>query len=232
MKILKWMIGLVILSISLPCSAEMELRQLYGLREKESLQEFVQKVEHDNQGDLSDVKKLKMLGIAYHHLATLKVKEASQKAATYLQKAFSLSPADREIQAYLGSATTMVGRDSWNVLAKVSIVNKGIKMMDEAVAETPDSIVVRMVRANNSLNLPPLFDRKEIAKKDFQYLEMLITKPSAEVEPDIKAEVFYQLGMFFRQEGNILAAKEYFKKSINVSPDSQWGKESKRNLSP
>lgn len=203
MKMSKWIIIMIILSLSLPCYAEIELRQLYGLREKESLQDFVRKVESDNKGDLSNVKKLKMLGIAYHNLAVLKVKGASLKAAAYLQKAYSLSPADDEVKAYLGSATTMVGRDSWNVLTKVSVVGKGIKMMDEAVARMPDSIVARMVRANNSLDLPEFFKRKGIAKKDFQHLGMLITKPSADVDSDIKAEVFYRLGEFSRREGNV-----------------------------
>lgn len=199
----KLVIMIIILSLSLPCYAEIELKQLYGLRNKENLQGFIQKVEHDKKGDLSDVKKLKMLGIAYHNLAVLKVKGASQKAAAYLQKAHSLLPADDEVKAYLGSATTMVGRDSWNVFAKISIVNQGIKMMDEAVAEAPDNIVVRMVRANNSLELPEFLKRKNMAKKDFQYLKMLITKPSTDVEPDIRAEVFYQLGMFSKGEGSI-----------------------------
>lgn len=200
MKIPKWMIGMVIVSVAFPCYAEMELRQLYGLRKKESLQKFVWNAEQESKDDLSDIKKLKMLGIAYHNLAVLKVKDASRKATAYLQKAYSLAPADDEVMVYLGSSTTMVGRDSWNVLTKVSIVNKGIKMMDEAVARMPDSIVVRMVRANNSLDLPEFFQRKGIARKDFEHLEMLITKPSAEVEPDIKAEVFYQLGMFSKSE--------------------------------
>ena len=210
----------------------MELRQLYGLREKDALQEFVRKSENEIRFNSSDLQKFKMLGIAYHNLAVLNVKDASGKAAAYLQKAHSWSPADDEVPAYLGSATTMVGRDSWNVFAKVSIVHQGIKMMDEAVGKMPDSIVVRMVRANNSLDLPEFFKRKEIAKKDFQYLERLIARSSAEVEPDLKAEVFYQLGMFFRREGNSSAAKDYFKKSTNASPGSQWGKESERNLQP
>ena len=96
-----------------------------------------------------------------------------------------------------------MGRDSWNVLVKDGFVHKGIKMMDDAVAEVPDSIVVRMVRANNSLQLPEFFKRKDIAKKDFQYLKMLITKSSVEIDSDIKAKVFYQLGTFSRQEGNV-----------------------------
>ena len=231
MRIL-WIIGAAILSIAMPCYAELELQQLYGLREKAALQEFVQQVENRIKSHSSDIKKLKMLGSAYHNSATLKIKGASRKAVSYLQKAHFLSPNDDEVQAYLGSATTMMGRDSWNVLTKISNVNKGIKMMDQAVARLPENIAVRMVRANNSLDLPESFHRKEIAKKDFQHLETLIIKPSSDIEPDIKAEVFYQLGKFYQREGNILLAREYFKKAVNASSNSQWGKESARSLEP
>ena len=231
MKIL-WLIGIIVLSISDPCYADIDLDQLYGLREKEVLQDFVQKTENEIGIGSADIQKLKMLGIAYHNLATLKVQDTSRKAVAYLQKAHSLSPNDEEVQVYLGSATTMVGRDSWNVLSKISSVNKGIKMMDEAVVTMPDSIVVRMVRANNSLDLPDLFNRKEIAKKDFQHLEMLITKAFVNVESDIKAEVFYKLGMLYSGESNASLAKEYFKKAIDASPNSQWGKNSKGSFKP
>jgi len=229
MKIL-WLIGTIFLSISVPCYAEIELQQLYGLREKETLQDFVQKTEKEVGITSSDIQKLKILGIAYHNLATLKVKDTPRKAAAYLQEVYSLSPNDDEVQAYLGSATTMIGRDSWNVLTKIGTVNKGIKMIDDAVVMMPDSIVIRMVRANNSLDLPDIFKRKEIARKDFQHLEMLVTKSSSDIEPDIKAEIFYQLGMFYRRENNDSMAKEYFKKAINASPDSQWGKKSEGSL--
>src|SRR3989338_4393039 len=119
-----WIIGIMIFGLTVSCYAEIELQQLYGLREKEALQNFVQKTENETGANSSDTQKLKMLGIAYHNLATLKVRDASKKAVAYLQKARNLSPNDAEIQSYLGSATTMVGRDSWNVLAKLPNVNK------------------------------------------------------------------------------------------------------------
>ncbi len=231
MKI-SWLIGIIFLNISVPCYAQIKLQQLYGLREKEVLQDFVQKIESEIRPASPDIQKFKMLGIAYHNLATLKEKDASRKAVEYLQKAWVLSPNDGEVQAYLGSAITMTGRDSWNVLTKIGTVNKGIRIIDDAVVSMPDSIVVRMVRAKNSLDIPDFFKRKEISKKDFQYLEVLITKASVNVDPDIKAEIFYQLGMFCRRGNNDLMAKEYFKKAINASPDSRWGKKSEGSLQP
>jgi len=228
---MRWLIiGIIVAGISTPCYAQTDLKQLYGLRNRIALQKFVREME--NVTKISDVRRLKTLGIAYHNLATLKVNGASGKAVDYLQKAYSLSSHDNEVLAYLGSAMTMAGRDSWNIFTKMSMVHKGIKKMDEAAASRPDSIVIRMVRANASLNLPDSFKRKETAKKDFQYLEMLITKSTANATPDTEAEIFYQLGMFAKQSGSISKAKEYFRKSINASPDSQWGKQAERSLEP
>jgi len=164
-----WMTGVFVLGLTMSCWAQMDLKQLYDLRDKSELLEFIGKTEA--KLDPADVKKLKMLGIAYHNLATLKMKGASAKAAAYLQKAYALSPHDDEVLAFLGSSWTMVGRDSWNVLAKTSDVNQGIKMIDQAVAQSPDNIVVRTVRMNNSLEVPAFFNRKDMADKDLQYLK-------------------------------------------------------------
>ena len=227
-----WFIGIIFMSASMFCYAENELQQLYGLREKAFLQNIIQQTERENGTALSDLEKVKMLGIAYHNLAILKEKGASEKAVIYLNKALVLAPDDIEVQAYLGSALTMSARDSWNVFIKVGRVKEGMAMMNEAVSKEPESVVIRMVRANNSLNLPDFFRQKEVAKEDFRYLEKLIMESRVDMPPDIKGEIFYKLGMIDKHEGNVLLANEYFKKAINFSPASEWGRKSEGALRP
>lgn len=218
-------------NMSAICFAQIELERLYGLRDEKELRGFIEGFQQQKINvQFSDVEKLKMLGIAYHNLAVLKVKGASAQAVDCLQKAWSLSASDYETLAYLGSSMTMTARDSWNVLGKVSLANKGIKMIDDAVFHRPDSFVIRMVRARNSLDLPEFFSRTEVAKKDFLFLQGLFIKSNIPWDPAVEAEVFYELGMFFRRENNELTAKEYFQKAISTAPDSQWGKKSGEKL--
>jgi tetratricopeptide (TPR) repeat protein len=225
MQILKWLGGgIIFVSLVTLCYAETAVNPLYGLRDKNRLEEFVATVESERKNNIDDGQKLKMLGIAYHNLASLKVKSSASKAELYLRKAMVFMPADQEIKAYLGSAMTMAGRDTWNLLAKMTLVHRGIILIDNALAAWPDSVVIRMVRANNNLQLPDSFQRKEMVKADFQYLEMLIAKSSSNIDADTQAEIFYQLGMLSRQENNEKMAKNYFEKVINAAPNSQWSR--------
>ncbi|MBI3813568.1 MAG: tetratricopeptide repeat protein [Nitrospinae bacterium] len=219
-------ITLLIISLSSAGYGETDFNKLYNLTDKNSLERIIHDTEKSNPLDKDS---LKVLGIAYHNLGRLEIKGLPDKAVEYLEKANQLSPADYEALAYLGSAKTMVARDSWNFFTKLSKVNEGINMMDRAVSKSPDNIAIRMVRANNSLKLPGFLNRKGIAMKDFQHLATLI-QMSEGVSPDLKAEIFYQLGMLYKSDGNESLAKEYFKKAVNVSPDSKWGIDAKKEL--
>jgi len=218
---------LMIVSSPVRSYGETNLQGIYGLREKGALQKIVDEAE---KGTASDQEHLKLLGIAYHNLGVLEVRGAPDKAVEYLEKANSLSGDDYEVLVYLGSAKTMIARDSWNVVAKVSGVNRGIKMMDKAARKAPDNIPIRMVRGNNSLKLPKFFNRMPIAKEDFLQVEMLIKKAPSYLDSNTKAEIFYQLGMLFKLEENSAFAREYFKKTIAIAPDSQWGTKAKGEL--
>ncbi|MBI5327620.1 MAG: hypothetical protein HZB80_04945 [Deltaproteobacteria bacterium] len=229
MMILKIAISLLIVSaLSSKGYAETDVKKIYNLREKEGLYKIIDGVEKKIHSEPSAKDSLKVLGIAYHNLAVLGMKGASDKAVEYLEKANQLSPEDYEVIAYLGSAKTMAARDSWNLFIKLSKVNDGINMMDRAVSKSPDNIAIRMVRANNSLKLPKFFGRRDIANKDFLHIEGLINAQS-DIDSDIKAEVFYHLGMLYKEENEALS-KGYFRKTIEASPNSKWGVEARKGL--
>jgi len=213
---------LLIVILSTIGHAEMNLDKLYGLRDKTRLKKIIREAEDIIKRNPSDKNILKVLGIAYHNLGVLEVKGAPKKSVRYLEKARKLAPEDYEILAYLGSAKTMVARDSWNVITKVSQVNKGVKMIDKAVKMAPDNIAIRMLRANNSLALPGFFKRRHLAKGDFLYIEKLIEKNPSIADSITKAEVFYKLGMIYKNEKNSSKAKKYFKKAIDIAHASKW----------
>jgi len=188
----------------------------------------------------NDLDATKRLGIVFHHQGVIGVDGMPEKALAYLTKAQELSPDDNETLAFLGSAMTLIARDSWNPYTKLTMVNDGIDKMDQAVEREPKNILIRMVRANNSLNLPSFLKRNYLAKADFLYIEKIANDPEADFglpsdygdndSKDVLANTYYKLGMIFKQEGNKEMAVQYFKKSTEAWPESRWAKGSLKEL--
>ena len=111
----------------------------------------------------SDYEALQGLGIVYHNMALKDFKAYAKKAAQYLEQAYQKKPDDNVALCYLGSAYTMLAKDAWNPMSKLSYVNKGIECMDKAVRKDPDNITMRLTRANNSKALPKFLNRGSIA---------------------------------------------------------------------
>jgi hypothetical protein len=124
----------------------------------------------------------------------------------------------------------MVGRDSFNIVTKMSKVNEGAALIDKAVMMAPDDVLIRMVRANMSLDIPKSFGRQKIGKGDLLHIEGIIKKAPKEVTLDMQAQVYYKLGTIFKSEKDEPSAKPYFKKAAEVFPDSEWGKKAKKEL--
>lgn len=217
-------------SISSSTYGEMDVGRLLSIRDKGELNKLAAEAEKVFGKNPKDKNSLITLGIAYHNLAILEVKNASEKAEEYLKKTTELYPEDALSLALLGSSISMVGRDSYNIVKKMTSVNKGAELLDKAVTMAPDSVLLRMIRANNSLDIPKSFGRQKIAKGDLLHIEGIIKKAPQEVSLDVQAEVYYQLGNIFKSEKDSSTARSYFKKAAEVFPDSEWGKKAKKEL--
>lgn len=171
----------------------------------------------------SDINTLKVLGIAYHNLSVIGKKGACGKAFSILTRAYELAPNDYEILVYLGSTRTLMGRDAIIPFAKLYQVNKGCRIMDEAISKAPDNIVVRLTRANNSLALPEFFNRAKYAEKDLLYLLKLSKKDPENFPPDLLATISYTLGEYYKGKEQWNKAKEYWKQAVESAPESKDG---------
>jgi tetratricopeptide (TPR) repeat protein len=203
------------------------LLSIWNKGEMSKIADEAEKVYEKNPKDKDNLTKL---GIAYHNLAVLEVKGASGKAAKYLSEATKLYPQDALLLALLGSSTSMVGRDEWNIITKKSKASEGFGFLDKAVTMAPDNIIIRRIRANNSLQIPASFGRQKIAKGDLLHIEGMIQKAPKEVTVGLQTEVYYKLGTIFKSEKDESKAKSYFKKAAELSPDSEWGKKAKKEL--
>jgi len=195
----KWLLILLLVPMMAMAGNDLlPLRELAGTMDRQALEAEITQIE--GAASLTEAERLKRIGIAWHNLSVLEVGGASKQADRWLEKAKNAAPMDYEVMVYYGSARTMVGRDSWNVLTKMSTVNKGIAIIDKAVRQAPDNVIVRMVRANNSLALPEMFKRHPKAKEDFGFLHGRLDK--LDISAETKAEICFKLGKTFAFKKN------------------------------
>lgn len=141
-----------------------------------TLQTTIETLKATLDQDKTDVTAAKKLGIAYHIIAQKNPKAHASKALEYLTLAFEADPSDMTVMCYLGSATSLMAKTTFNPMKKMSYANKGIALMDKAARKSPENVNVRLTRGFNSLSLPDFFNRGDIAVKDFNFLADLIKK--------------------------------------------------------
>jgi hypothetical protein len=127
----------------------------------------------------------KSAGILLHQMSRSSPDKARvEEGEKYLKQASQLNPKDHETAAWLGSIITMKALFEGDPGKQTYFVKLGARAMDGAVQQAPDNLIVRLVRANNSLELPPFLKRSRFAVEDFQHYLALCerqTCPAAEV---------------------------------------------------
>ncbi|MGQ9534762.1 MAG: tetratricopeptide repeat protein [bacterium] len=112
----------------------------------------------------SNVKVLLELGIYYHNV------QKPNEAIEYLNRVLEIKKDDPLGLVYLGSSYTILADKSQRVEDKLAYVEKGTRLLDEAVKKFPENFEVRLVHGINSVCLPPMFGRFRLAIDDFEYL--------------------------------------------------------------
>ena len=191
---------------AVPVSAR-DYQELSGL-ESGQLAETISKMQKVLDQNPSDCETLKCMGIAYHKMSKKNAKTYAPKAVETLTKALETNKKDYETMCYLGSATTMMAKNTWNPMKKMSYVNKGAGLMDKAIIKDPDNISVRLTRAHNSKNLPSFLNRGHLAVEDFEYLADLIEK-NPEAYASIKKDVYTNLCELYGKAGDQAKAEKF-----------------------
>ena len=186
-----------------------ELGDLDDGQLSEKISEFQKRLDQNP----SNYEMTKAMGIAYHMKARKDAKKFAQKAVEFLGKAHAINKRDHETMCYLGSATTMMARTTWNPIKKMTYVNKGTALMDKAVRRVPDNISVRMTRAYNSKSLPSFLNRGDFALEDFEYLAVLIEK-NPESSASIKKDIYTNLAELYSKANDKSKAEKY-RKQVN-----------------
>ena len=124
-------------------------------------------------GPLSDAIKLHEEGIKGN-------KQSVKNAISAFKDLAKQQKNNLEIKAYLGSATTLLGRDASSVTDKMKYALEGLKILDEVVQEAPNLVIARVLRGNVSYRLPEMyFQRTSTSIEDFSFLVSAYEKDSS-----------------------------------------------------
>jgi hypothetical protein len=173
--------ALVATAVSSAATAVPDVINLEGAQAKKALDELRARL----QAAPTDAQALKATGILLHQMSRRTPnKEQVEEGEKLLKQATQAEPKDAEALAWLGSIVTMKALFETDPGKQTFFVKLGTRSMDSAVTQAPDNLVVRLVRANNSMELPPFLKRTRFAVEDFdRYLALCQSAqcPAAEV---------------------------------------------------
>jgi len=162
-------------------------------------------------------------------------KEAVNAAFDLLKKLNSHDPQNHLVEAYLGSAMALIGRDAVSPIEKFKNTNGGLKMLDHAVVSEPDSIEIRNLRANVCLKLPEMFfHRTGMAIEDFKNIASCYEKDNTVFSQELYWDTLFNIGSAFKTLGYNEDANSAWDKLLSVTTDPTYeervSKERKRKV--
>lgn len=129
-------------------------------------------------------------------------------------------PGDPVVTAYFGSSLVLVSRDTTKVMEKMRLSREGMRLLDEAVASSPNDAVIRLLRGKNAYQLPEqYFQRTRTMIEDYTFLleqYLLGGALPASVSYD---ELVQELGEGFARIGRNQEASELWSRLEQLSGD-------------
>jgi len=188
---------------------------------EEALMSEIHKYEGYLEKNPDDCEVLLKLGICYHDISSDYGKKFGKEAVKYLKKAYELNP-NVETRAWLGSAFTIIARDTDVIIEKISAVQEGIANIDGAIEDDPENLVARLVRIGNSINLPEDFQRLDKVDKDFNFLfKKIKNKPEAFNDVFDPGVIFLFKAQYLVAANKYSLAYQFAKKGLKVARDEE-----------
>lgn len=128
-------------------------------------------------------------------LAAAGEESAEAEALQVLEQLRKDAPKDAEVLAFYGNACTIEAKYSF-VLTKLTWAHDGFNYMDLAVKQAPDNLIVHVIRALNSAQVPDFLGREQTAREDFAWImHRLETRPQ-DFSPELLRSIYYYAGEF------------------------------------
>jgi tetratricopeptide (TPR) repeat protein len=137
------------------------------------------------------------------------------------------------VLSYAGSARALAGKEEPNPAGKISRVNDGFRLLDEAVNQyRNDSFYPCFIRANVADGVPVFFNKDEGMKNDLDFLLRESAKDSQFLVKENQSFVYAMLGDWNKRKKKMDDAIAAWKKAVELDPDMKaGGKPAKEMLS-
>ncbi|MFZ5634428.1 MAG: tetratricopeptide repeat protein [Bacillota bacterium] len=161
--------------------------------------------------------------VSLHKLGVEGDKEAVKEAYKLLEKLRELIPQNNLVEAYYGSATSLLGRDAVDPTERFNKAIRGLKILDGSVAREPENIEVRTLRAYVSYRLPEkFFHRTGTAVEDLSYLATRYEHDPGVFSPEFYRQVLFDLGASFKRLGQNREAESTWQKLLSPTRDPKY----------
>lgn len=195
------------------------------------LKNYISKLE--SKSDNNQISKLR-LAIMYNSSSLLGDTGSAEKAYKLLLDIKNKEKFSEEIEmvilVYLGSSRSLMARDSYNPVSKMSYVKEGAAYLDEAVSKYGnDNFLPRYVRGTVFSGLPDMFKKKSAAESDLKYI--ITEYESKKIIPNnLASEAYFNLGNIHKSNKKTDDAIIAWKKCISLNPNSKSAEKAKKNI--
>lgn len=201
--------------------------------EKEPAQLKKHIIELESKSDNNQVLKLR-LAILYNSSSLLGDTGNAEKAYKILLDIKNKEKFSEEIEmvilVYLGSSRSLMARDSYNPVSKMSYVKEATAYLDDAVSKYgKDIFLPRYVRGTVFSGLPDMFKKKSTAESDLKYI--ISEYESKKIIPsNLASEAYFNLGNIHKSNKKTDDAIRAWKKCISLNPNSKTAEKAKKNI--
>lgn len=195
------------------------------------LQSYIPQLERQLTGTSKDIPTLIKLGVLCHKIVQKQKNDAFlKKGEQYLKQVLKYDDKNALALIWLGSLTTIKGRDAWMPWNKLKYVEEGTKLMDKAVRYQPNSLSVRFIRASNNSSLPGFFNRIDTAIVDYQYIIKKVEATDSLQHIYSLPELYMSLAQAYRLKGETDKSIALWEKVHTRFPDSAEASNAEKNL--
>jgi hypothetical protein len=157
---------------------------------------------------------------------------ALREARDLFDKLRSSFPSDPLILAYSGSIQLLESARTMALWRKGKLAKEGLRLLDEAVARSPQDPEIRFIRAASTFHLPGFFRREEQSKADFAWLAPQVPEAVARgrLERRLGAAALYHHGLVLDRSGNGPAARDAWRETIRIGQDTRAAADARKRL--
>ncbi len=150
-------------------------------------------------------------------------REAVRKAYTQLKGLYEKNPGNLTLEAYLGCALSLLGRDAVSNSQKLKFANDGLKLLDHAVLGDPENMELRLLRGKVCSRLPEkYFHRTSTAVEDFNRIVAHYEGNGGQISEEQYWNTLYDLGSAYKTLKNKFESHRVWSKLQSISTDEKY----------